>query len=216
MHWLHQLADEAHHSIMLQHANFKILLRNHFSLHLLFLLIYHLHRVDAFLLLQLLDEVAVQDRGVEVLQWIFIKVCLQSIFSLRTLWSKEERSICNDRNVSGWYRYARIGGPIHPVEQALVVDLFFIVPETKNVTYSSTWDDFGCTHVTRHPSMISLMMPLLRWPDFPGAANAPTSVCRTTFLFSTPDPVVSLFWNVVSNWANDVNWNRISCVTYLR
>ena len=53
--------------------------------------------------------------------------------------------------------------------------------------------------------MMSRTMPLLRWPDFPGAASAPTSVCRTVRLSSRPDPPVSLFWNVVSNWAKEVN-----------
>ena len=46
---------------------------------LLFVLINPLHGVDALLLLQPLDEVAVQDRSLNVLQRKFVKVCLQGI-----------------------------------------------------------------------------------------------------------------------------------------
>ena len=55
----------------------RILLGDRICRDLLFVLLYPLHGVDALLLLQPLDEVAVQDRSLNVLQRKFEKVCLQ-------------------------------------------------------------------------------------------------------------------------------------------
>ena len=55
----------------------RFLLGDRFCRDLLFVLIYPLHGVDALLLLQPLDEVAVQDRSLNVLQRKLEKVCLQ-------------------------------------------------------------------------------------------------------------------------------------------
>ena len=54
-----------------------ILLGDRFCRDLLFVLIYPLHGVDALLLLQPLDELAVEDRSLNVLQRKLEKVCLQ-------------------------------------------------------------------------------------------------------------------------------------------
>ena len=101
------------------------------------MLIDPLHGVDALLLLQPLDEVSVEDRSVQVLQRKFIKVCLQgngTKFTLKTRSKgkkdrKEKYCTCTNRNVPGWDGEARICSVVHPVEQALVIDLFFIVPK---------------------------------------------------------------------------------------
>ena len=74
-----------------QNAYVKILIRNRLSRDLHFVLIYPLHGVDPLLLFQPLDEVAVEDRRVQVLQRKFIKVCLQGNVTRNYLQELEAR-----------------------------------------------------------------------------------------------------------------------------